>query len=149
MPDRLPAGYVQNREIGASSTDPITADKIQHLYKQTERFGFKVGDAPTTAEVILFVAEKAGRVLEVAAGLDESGTSTDIDFDLVKRPSTSMLSAEINVVHGTGDRTEVEGTIASDGSYAVGDVVTAKMTVTSATGAAGPWMRVVREEDGD
>lgn len=149
MPDRLPSGFIGNREIGASETSPITSDKLQHIHKHNTNFGFAVGGTPTTREEILFVAEKAGKIIEVGAGLEDSGTNTAIAFDLVLRPSTSLLSSTISVVHGTGDRTEVAGTISGTGAYSAGAVVTAKMTVTSSTGAQGPWMRVVRQDEGD
>lgn len=100
-----------------------------------------------TCEVLLFRAEKAGTITEVGAGLNTDGSSTDIAFDLLKN-GVSMLTAEIDVTDSTGDGTEVAGTLSGSGIYASGDLITAKMTVTSAVGANGPWMRAVREEDG-
>lgn len=144
MADRLPAGFVTNREIAG----PLAADKLTITHEQTERFGFNIGDTPTTKEVILFVADKAGTIIDAGAGLNDSGTSTSIAFDLKKNGSTGILSAAITVVHGTGDRVEVAGSIAS-GAYAAGDVISGIMTVTSSTGAQGPWLRVKRTEVGD
>lgn len=126
------------------TTDASTDIILQHCevyYTET---------VPVTKRVVLFVADKAGTLEEAGAGLFESGTNTDIDFDIQKGASTSMLTAAINVVHGTGDRTEVSGTPhSSDSAYAAGDVISAVMTVTSAVGASGPWVRATFKESGD
>lgn len=44
MPDRLPAGYVTDREIGATADNPVQAHKLQHIYKLTENFGLNISD---------------------------------------------------------------------------------------------------------
>lgn len=109
-----------------------------------------VTEGLTTRTIPLFVADKAGTVEEVAAALDESGTSTAIAVDIQKRPSTSMLTSTISLVHGTGDRVEVEGSLSGVGkAYATGDVIVAVVTVTSATGASGLWIRYTRRENGE
>ena len=126
----------------------VDASKLEHVYKDTENFNFLIGDTPTTKEVILFKADKAGTIDDCGAGLNDSGTSTSITFDLKKNGSTGILASAITVVHGTGDRVEVAGSIAS-GAYASGDVVSCIMTVTSSTGAQGPFFRLQRTESGD
>lgn len=108
-----------------------------------------VNEGLTTRTIPLFVADKAGTLESVAAALDESGSATAITVDIQKRPSTTMLTSTISLVHGTGDRTEVAGSISLTGAYAAGDVVVAVVTVTSATGASGLWIRYTRRENGE
>jgi hypothetical protein len=102
-----------------------------------------------TRTIILFVADKAGTLEDIAAGLDETGTSTSITVDVQKRPSTSLLSSTISLTNSIADRAEQVGTISGTGSYAAGDVIIAVVTVTSATGAAGLWVRYTRKENND
>jgi hypothetical protein len=143
---RIPAETVGNREVTSSDGAQIAPEKLWHLEQQTTNFGFAIGDTPTTKEVVLFVAKKAGSLDEVSAQLDDSGTSTSVAFDL-KLNGASMLSGTIAVVHGTGDRVPVVGTFA-DANYGDGDTVSAAMTVSSSTGAKGPSLTIVRRQRG-
>ena len=108
-----------------------------------------LADAPVTKTVVLFTADKAGKITDVGAGLDDTGTSTAISFDIKIRGGTSLLAATIDLTHADSDRTEESGTISGTGAYAAGDVIEAVMTVTTAVGASGPWLRYTRQEDGD
>lgn len=108
-----------------------------------------VNEGLTTRTVPLFVMNKAGTLKEVAAALDADGSSTSITVDIQKRPSTTLLSSTISLTSSTGDRTEVEGTISGTGALADGDVVCAVVTVTTATGASGLWVRWVVSENGE
>lgn len=145
MADRLPAAFITDREISG----PIDSSKLEHVYEETANFNFLIGDTPTTKEVILFKADKSGNITEVGAGLNDTGTNTSIAFNIKVNGSTGLLSSAITVTHATADRAEVDGTLASDGAYASGDLVSVIMTVTSSTGALGPFMRIKRIESGD
>lgn len=148
---RLPSGSITNREVSNADGNQITQDKLYHLTKYTERFGLAIGATPTTQEVILFQADKPGQLGDdISAALNDSGTSTNVTFD-VKKNGTTVLSAAISVVHGTGDRTPVAGTFASAAAqaYAIGDVVSCAVTATSTTGAQGPMLNYARLEQGD
>lgn len=139
---QLPSGSVVNEDI-SDATD-IDADKLEHVYKPHTDFNLDVGDTPVTTEKIVFTASTAGTIRAFHCLLNESGTSTDIDFDLEVNGS-SVLSAAVNYVHGDGDGTVKDGTINS-ASLSVDDIVSIVMTVTSATGAQGPFAWVEIEE---
>lgn len=148
---RFPSGCITNREVSNSDGNQITQDKLYHLTKYTERFGLAIGATPTTQEVILFQADKAGQLgPDISAALNDSGTSTSVSFD-VKKNGTTVLSAAISVVHGTGDRVQVAGAFASTAAqaYAVGDVISCAVTASSTTGAQGPMLNYQRIEQGD
>ena len=143
---RLPSGVVGDREVTSSDGQQISSTKLYNEYEDTERFGHVIGGTPTTQEVILFTAQKAGTIVEVGAGLNDSGTSTNVTYDL-KKNGTTMLTGAISVVHGTGDRVTVNGTLAS-ADYDDGDVISVLCTATSTTGAQGPFIAVKRRERG-
>ena len=123
----------------------IDASKLDHLHIQGTAFGLESTDTPATKRFVVHRARAAGTITACEALLFDSGTTTDVDFDLLVNNS-SVLSAQINVVHGTGDRVAVAGTISS-GALVAGDVVECQIaTVTSSTGAQGPYMQCVIEE---
>lgn len=150
---RFPAGSVGNREVSNTPGNEITQDKLWHLTKYTERFGLAIGATPTTQHVILFQADKAGKLGDdISASLYDSGTSTAVTFN-IKKNGTSILSGgtAISVVHGTGDRGQVAGVFgsAAEQAYAIGDVISCDVTATSTTGALGPMLNYQRIEESD
>lgn len=148
---KLPSGIVGDREVSNAEGNEIAPEKLWHKTRYTERFGLAIGGTPTTQEVILFQADKAGYLSEeISAALNDSGTNTAVTFDVKKNGST-ILTAAISVVHGTGDRVQVAGTFASLAArtYAVGDVISCAVTATSTTGAQGPMLNYSRVEQGD
>lgn len=131
----LPSGSVFNEDI--SETTLIDADKLEHVHKPASSFALPIGGTPATREEVVFVASTAGVIRGFHCLLNDSGTSTNINFDL-KVNGVSVLSSAVNVVHGDGDRTVKDGTISS-AALSPDDVVSIAMTVTSATGAQGPF----------
>lgn len=130
-------GSLRNEHV--SDTTDIDADKLEHLNKPGTHFGFVIGGTPTTREEIVYVASTAGNIRGFHCLLNDSGTSTDIDFDL-KVNGVSVLSAAANIVHGTGDGVVVDGSLTTTPTaLAVDDIVSIAMTVTSSTGAQGPY----------
>ena len=114
---------------------------ITPIREHTSNFGLAIGAAPVVYESPEVIARGAGTIKYVYAGLVESGSSTDVDFDL-KINGTTALSAVINVVHGSGDRGNVAGVLSTT-AVSSGDVVSMSIaTVTSSTGAQGPFMVV-------
>lgn len=138
----LPSACVDDEAASASS--PLAVTKTRHIHRVGTGFGFLIGDAPTTKEVIVYRAKAAATVRNFLALLNDSGTSTSITFDLKKNGAT-ILSGAVSVVDGTGDRTAVAGTIAN-ATLAAGDVLSVLMTVSSATGAQGPWAELEIDE---
>lgn len=148
---RLPAGCIANREVSNADGNQITQDKLFHLTKYTERFGLGIAAAPTDQTVILFQADKAGRLGDdISAACNVDGSSGSTTFDVQKNGST-ILSAVITVNSSTGDRVQVAGTFSSTTAqaYAVGDVISCVMNESSHTGAQGPMLNYQRIEQGD
>jgi len=137
------SGSVDDDKVAAAAA--IDPQKVTQQYIATSHFGLEIDDTVTgTIEFPVWFATAAQTVQAVFAVMEDSGTSTDIDFDLFKYTASTgatILSAPINIVHGTGDGTKVDGSISS-ATLASGDMLTCKMTVTSATGALGPLMVV-------
>jgi hypothetical protein len=118
---------------------------VQQLPPVTENFGIDSDAVPTNTTRVIFVAGSSGNVRIARAALVDTGTVTDVDFDLLKN-GVSVLSAAINVVNGTGDGNFVAGTI-STAPFVQDDIFTADLAVTSSTGALGPVLLVHFEED--
>ena len=133
------SGSVTNDDIAANAG--VDYDKLDHIDLYTTHFDEPIGDTPTVREEVLAIARAAGTIQFCYAGLNDTGTNTDVDFDLEVNGS-SVLSAVINVDHNDADRLNVAGTVSS-GTVAAGDVISALVaTVTSSTGAQGPFMVV-------
>jgi len=151
MSTRFDPGVIGNREVSNTGGREITQDKLWHLTKYTEAFGLAIGASPSDIEVILFQADKAGKLGDdISAAFNADGSSGSTTFD-VKKNGTTILSGVITVNSSTGDRTAVAGTFASAAaqSYAVGDVLSCAMDTTSHTGAQGPMLNYTRLEQGD
>lgn len=133
----LGTGVVSNTNIQASAG--IGASKVQHENTICENFNFVASDTPTAKEVVSFICPASGTITEFSAGLWDTGTTTNVDFDL-KVNNSSVLSAAVNVTNSVADRALTSGTISS-GSVSAGDVITVDLAVTSSTGAQGPFAR--------
>lgn len=131
----LPSGTITDDAI--STTAAIDVDKLQVLFKPTTNLGFAIGATPTAREEIIFIASTAGVIRGFHAGLNDTGTSTSITFDL-KKNGTTVLSSVITVTHSDADKTVKDGTL-SVTSYAADDVLSVAMAVSSSTGAQGPF----------
>lgn len=144
-------GTVTDAKFSSVSGSELDADKQQHLYRLHHDFGFDWDATPSgSVEKIVFRARAAGTIREVGALLSDTGTSTDIDFDLQKAVAGStsfstVLTGVVNITHGDTDNTASTATISSP-TLAAGDVLRLDMAVTSATGALGPLAYVELEE---
>lgn len=136
-------GFLVDRHVSAATQ--LDADKLQHLYKPATNFDLPIGGTPATREEIVFVASTAGIIRAFHCLLNADGSSTDIDFDL-KVNGVSVLSAAVNITDATGDGVVQDGTI-SGAALVAGDIVSIAMTVTSATGATGPFAWAEIEEN--
>lgn len=122
----------------------ISASKL--TVQQVVRTNFNLSSAatPVTTTVVVYNARSACTLRDFTALLVDTGTSTNIDFDL-KKNGSSVLSAAINFTHSDTDNTPKAGTI-SGTSLVAGDVVTMVCTVTSSTGALGPSAQLIFNE---
>lgn len=125
-------------------TTEIDSGKLKHIHRAKSNFALAIGGTPATYEEVVFIAATAGTIKGFMVTLTDTGTSTDIDFDL-KKNGTTVLSAVVNFTHSDGDGTVKDGTL-SVTSFAADDVISIAMTVTSATGAQGPFAEALLEE---
>jgi len=133
----LNAGSIGNQHFSGAAADALAAAKMQHCYKVLSNLGTKVGDTPVAAEHVLFVASGSGSILIFRAGLMVTGSATSISFDL-KKNGVSVLSAPVNVTNANTNRQTVDAVVTSP-SFANDDVFTVALTVSSSTGAQGPF----------
>lgn len=138
-------GSIKNRHYSNQAADILDADKVQHVYKAGTCLGFAVGATPTTREEIIWVADGAGTIRGFHCLLNDTGTSTDVDFDLQKN-GTTVLSAVATVTHSESDGEVVDGTL-SVTTFVAGDIFSIAMTVNSSTGAQGPYAWADLEEN--
>jgi hypothetical protein len=139
----LEAGVVTNESIASGAG--IDADKMQHTYKPGTNFGLVIGGTPTTREEIVFVASQAGTIRGFNALLNDTGTSSNITFDLKKHGST-VLSGVVTITNATADRSVQAGTLSAT-TFAADDVFSISMAVSSSTGAQGPFAWIELEEN--
>lgn len=139
---QVPTGAIISEDI--SDTTDIDADKLEHLYKVGTNFALALTGTPVSREELVFVASTAGVIRGFHVVLNDSGTTTDIDFDLNINGVTA-LSADVNYVHGDGDGTVKDGTLSTT-TVAIDDIVSIDMAVTTATGAQGPFAWVEIQE---
>lgn len=142
---QLDANSVTNENVSSAQSATIDADKLQHVYKAGTNFALAIGGTPVTREEIVFVATQAGTIRGFHALLNDTGTTTNVGFDL-KKNGVSILSAAVNIVHGDADKLVKDGTLSAT-TLAADDILSIAMTVTSATGAQGPFAWVELEEN--
>lgn len=136
----IKAGTVVNTDI--SNGAGIEASKLQHQQIFVIDFGYlDAAGSIATGDVTFFIASANCEIRSVEVWCVDTGTSTDIDFDLLKNGGT-VLTSQVKITNATSDNTKVSGNIAS-ASLVSGDVVKASIaTVTSNTGALAPRMMI-------
>jgi len=135
---KFAGAIVDNSNIkSAAAIDP---DKMGHYYNPVCNFDLPIGSTPAAREEIVHICASAGTIESFVCGLNETGTTTDIDFDL-KVNGTSVLSAAVNVTNSDADRVLKSGTI-SNPTVAIGDVISVSLATTTTTGAQGPFAQV-------
>ncbi len=126
----------------------IEATKVEHMQKVGTNFATAIGGTPATREEVVFVASKACSLKAFHCLLNDTGTTTNIDFDL-KKNGTTVLSSVVNITQATTDKAVQDGTLtASPTSLAVDDIISISMAVTSSTGAQGAYAWAEIEEVG-
>lgn len=139
---QLPTGSVRDEQVNSSTN--IDADKLQHLYKAGTNFALAIGGTPVAREEIVFTASTIGTIRGFHCLLNDTGTTTDVSFDL-KINGVTALSGVVNITQAISDRAVQDGTLSTT-SLAVDDVVSISLVVTSSTGAQGPFAWVEIEE---
>lgn len=143
-------GTLTYREHSTAADDALTRDQVRHLYKGFSNFALAVGGTPATREEIVFVASSAGVIREFKCGMEDTGTSASSTFDLKKYATggstgASVLSAAVTVSNADTDNSPKSGTISSS-TFVAGDVFTIALSVSTSTGAAGPFAWALFDE---
>ena len=136
-------GSVTNAKVSGTASSPIDADKLEHIREGVCDFAIAATAAPA-ADVykIVYRAKGAATVRRFAAILLDTGTTSNVKFDLRKATAGSssystILSATVDFTHADTDNNAKTGTLANSALVA-GDVLVAFMDYTSATGVVGP-----------
>lgn len=140
---RPPAGSIDAAAIEADAGIP--SSKLEHRFQPGTNFATAIGGTPATREEIVFVAQQACTLNEFKARLADTGTSTNITFDL-KKNGASILTGAVSFTHADTDGTIKTGTLSST-TLVADDVLSILMTVTSATGAVGPFAWIELDQD--
>jgi len=138
-------GEVNNAAFSSNAADILDCDKVQQFANKGTNFGFVIGGTPTTREEIVHVCTYAGTFRGFHAVLNDTGTSTSIAFDC-KKNGTTILSSAITITNAMADKAVQDGTLSTT-TFAADDIISISMTVTSSTGAQGPYAYVVLEEN--
>lgn len=141
----LDNGTVENDHFSSVAAKALDADKVQPYFVKGTALGFAIGATPTTREEIVHVVTVAGTIRGFHALLNDTGSSTGITFDL-KKNGTTCLAAPVSITNSDADRAVQDGSL-SVTSLAIDDVLSISMTVTTSTGAQGPYAWVVLEEN--
>ena len=140
-----PNGWLTDADVNGDAA--IAHTKVVHLHKAGTHFDLAIGGTPAAREEIVYVCNATGgaTLQRVSALLNDTGTTSDVDFDL-KVNGSSVLSAAVNVTNADSDRAVKDGTI-STASLSEDDVVSISLAVTTSTGAQGPYAYVVISEE--
>ena len=137
-------GCIGDSQFSNSASKRLDADKMQHVYSTLENFNKAVGDTPVSVHVIHRTIRQSGTIRKFCAGLWAVGSASSMTFDLLKN-GVSILSAPITVTNANTNKAANEGTISSP-TVAAGDLLSIQLTVSTSTGATGPFAQVDVEE---
>ena len=135
----IATGSIVNSDIATGAG--IETSKLVHQHVFSIDFNLDDADTPVTTEMTFYMPTGTATIKEVKAWLVDTGSSTNIDFDL-EINGTSALTGVVNFTNSDTNQTSKSGTI-STASVTATQYLTAVMTVTSATGALGGKMQVI------
>ena len=138
----LPSGILRDEDVASNAA--IGVEKLQHEYKPGTNFDLPIASTPVAREEIVFVADNDGTIRGFHAILNDTGTTTDVDFDL-KVNGSSVLTGVINITDVNSDRQVVDGVLSTT-TFSADDVISISLAVTTSTGAQGPFAWVDLEE---
>lgn len=136
---QLDAASVGDNEIKPNAA--IAASKQQHVYPGRTNFGLQPTDTPVTKEFLVHVASQAGSVDTFSCRLNNVGSASSMTFDL-KKNGSSILSALVTLTNASTSNLDYFGTL-SNTTVAAGDRFSIVLTVSSSTGAQGPFAQVM------
>lgn len=132
-----PDGTLKPSMWSSAAADVFQASKLQVPRFIYTNFDLAIGTTPPVArEEIVYVAGAAGTINKFAAALNDTGTSTDIDF-VLKKNDAEIMASDLTITHAVSDRVIVEGSLDSV-DYAAGDQFSIQMIVNSGADAHGP-----------
>ena len=92
----IPTGAIIDGDVNAQAD--ISVGKLRHLHKAGTNFDLGITGTPGSREELVYVATSAGTIRAFSAMLNDTGTSTDIDFTL-KKNGVSIMTADINITN--------------------------------------------------
>lgn len=131
----LPTACITDDAV--SPTAAISAGKLLHSQKPSTNFQFVIGGTPTTKEETVFVASTAGTISGFHCFQTDTGTAASIAYDF-KKNGTTVLSSAVTIANTDTDGQIKDGVLATT-TFAPGDKFTISMTVSTSTGATGPF----------
>ena len=134
-PAKITPFSIVDQDISRSAA--INAACTQHAYKPNSRGNVAIGATPVTYEEIIYAATGVATVAGFHAMLNACGSATSITVDL-KKNGVSILTSVITLANTTGNKVFVDATIASP-TLAAGDILSVSWTVSTSTGAQGPF----------
>ncbi len=127
-----------------SSGANIAASKLQQQRFLSTSFNLDRGDTPVATHSTVCIASNSGTLKTFTCSLADTGTTTNVNFDL-KVNGSSVLTAVVNITNSETDDQGYGGTITSS-AISAGDVISIDLAVTTSTGALGPFAQVVFNE---
>jgi len=132
----LNAGVVTNQHFSGAAADVLLATKMQHIYDAGSQFNLPIGGTPVNYEEVIFVANTSGTILNFQAMLVAVGSTSNMTFDLLKN-GTTVLTTVATITNANTNR-QVVAAVLNSTSFVTGDVFSAKLVMTTNTGAQGP-----------
>lgn len=137
------AGTFYDRHLNSAAA--LDADKMQHCYKVSTVFNLATTGTPVTSTQTLYVASQAGTLREFKSMNVAAGSSASMTYDLQKN-GVSVLSA-VNTHTNADSANQVKTATITTASFSAGDVFKVVLTVSSSTGATGPFATAAFEEN--
>ena len=141
----IPDGTVDDDAVAAGAD--IDGAKLQKVPQPIYKYG-QFDDAAVADDQVVYIAEAAATVEEVAFGCYTAPTGADRTIDVeVKKNGTTILSSAIRIDNDDSDRDMLAGTLAaSPTNLAAGDWLTVHITVAGSAGNQGQglagWIKI-------
>jgi hypothetical protein len=142
VPSNIIVSPVLDGDVSAGAN--IAASKLQQQRFIQTSFDLDRADTPVATHKTVCIASNSGTLKTFTCSLADTGTTTDVSFDL-KVNGSSVLTAAVNITNSETDDQGYGGTITST-SISAGDVISIDLAVTTSTGALGPFAQVVFNE---
>lgn len=129
----LQAATTVHHKAGSVTNADLATNRIEDYFTD---FHVDVDATPVAKSPAVTICRAAGTIKYVYFALDDTGSTTDIDYDC-KKNGTTVLSGVVNFTNSDSDGTNKAGTLAVT-TVAAGDRISMDVAITTSTGALGP-----------